>query len=94
MEMKDMVDSIKQTSRGVSVHLGAGVELKKAQALAAKCGPGGPGCSSDCCTPEMRSAIKSMNATGKDGDVDLVIDGLSAEQVQANLAKCSCYNDA
>jgi len=103
--MKEYVTDIKdvkiQGGPGVEIHLGkdqeSGVEINKAKVdrLAAKCGPKGTGCDSDCCDTDFQSKIEDIDVSGVDGDVTMHLRGaVTAAQTASIMSRCNCYNDA
>ncbi len=91
--MKEFVKDIKQVEAGVDIELGGAVERAKCDALAAKCGPGGGGCDSECCD-ETQGNVHGIDVDGVDGDVTMHLKtSLSAGTIANAMSKCNCYND-
>lgn len=93
--MKEFVTDIKQQAHGVEIHLGEGIEKAKVDRMAAKCGPNGSGCDSDCCDTDFQSKVEGIDVSGMDDDVTMHLRGaLSATKVTDIMSRCECYNDA
>ena len=92
--MKDFVTNMTQLDRGVEIKMSNGVERKRMDALAAKCGPGGSGCASDCCEPEFTAKIEGIDVTGVDDSVTMHLRGLvDVEAVANKMSQCNCYDE-
>lgn len=92
--MKEFVTDLKQLDHGVDVELSNGVERAKIEALAVKCGPGGPGCNSDCCEPEFKAAIEGIDVSGSGGNVTMHLRGaVTVAAVAEKMSRCDCYNE-
>jgi hypothetical protein len=93
--MKEYVTDIKQATDGVQIHLGTGIEKDKVDRLAAKCGPNGTGCESDCCDTDFQSKIEGIDVSGVDDNVTMHLRGaVTATQTASIMSRCNCYNDA
>jgi hypothetical protein len=93
--MKEYVTDIKQKDDGVEIHLGEGIEVNKVERMAAKCGPNGTGCESDCCDEDFQSKIEGIDVSGIDDDVTMHLRGaVTAAQTSSIMSRCDCYNDA
>lgn len=92
--MKEFVTGIEQKEHGVEVHLeGKEVEKKKLEKLSELCAPGGPGCDSDCCTPEFKAQVEGIDVEGMDGNVTMHVRGaIKAAEIASNLSKCDCMD--
>jgi hypothetical protein len=92
--MKEFVTDIKQLDHGVEIKLGTGVEKQKMDAMAAKCGPGGTGCNSDCCDTDFQALIEGIDVSGVDDSVTMHLRGaVSASKVANIMSRCDCYNE-
>lgn len=92
--MRDYVTGLDQKDNGVDVHLGAGVDRGKIDALAIKCAPGGPGCNSDCCDPAFAEKIEGIDVSGLDERVTMHLRGaVTVEAVMEKMSRCDCYNE-
>jgi hypothetical protein len=95
-DMKDFVTNMTQLDRGVAIEMGNGVERKRIDALAARCGPGGSGCDSDCgggCE-EFTAKIEGIDVTGVDDSVTMHLRGLvTVEAVADKMSHCNCYDE-
>jgi hypothetical protein len=93
--MKDYVTDIKDANGGVEIHLGTGIEKAKVDRMAAKCGPGGSGCESDCCDKDFQDKIEGIDVSGVDDNVTMHLRGaVTATQTANIMSRCECYNDA
>lgn len=93
--MKEYVTDIQQQQHGVKILLGEGIEKDKVDRMAAKCGPNGTGCDSDCCDEDFQSKVEGIDVSGVDDDVTMHLRGaLSAAKVTDIMSRCNCYNDA
>jgi hypothetical protein len=91
----DIKDRDAKDGGGVEIHLGTGIEKDKVDRLAAKCGPKGTGCDSDCCDVEFQSKIEDIDVSGVDDNVTMHLRGAVTAQQTANImSRCNCYNDA
>lgn len=93
--MKEYVTDIKDIKGGVAISLGTGIEKDKVDRMAAKCGPNGTGCDSDCCDTDFQSKIEGIDVSGVDDNVTMHLRGaVTAQQTASIMSKCDCYNDA
>ncbi|MCU7906607.1 MAG: hypothetical protein KZQ76_12340 [Candidatus Thiodiazotropha sp. (ex Epidulcina cf. delphinae)] len=93
--MKEFVTGIDQKDHGVDVHLeGEPIKKGKLDKLSELCRPDGPGCESDCCTPEFRAQVEGIDVEGMDGNVTMHVRGaVTAAEIAANLSKCDCMDE-
>ena len=93
--MKEYVTAINQEDHGVEIRLGEGIEKDKVDRMAAKCGPNGTGCNSDCCDADFQAKIEGIDVSGVDDDVTMHLRGaVTATKVQDIMSRCNCYNEA
>jgi|SoiMethySBSTD1v2_1073268.scaffolds.fasta_scaffold1040745_2 hypothetical protein len=92
--MKDFVTNMTQLDNGVQIEMSNGVERSRMDALAAKCGPGGSGCDSDCCEPEFTAKIEGIDVTGVDDNITMHLRGMvDVESVADKMSRCNCYDE-
>ncbi|MCU7920693.1 MAG: hypothetical protein KZQ99_08655 [Candidatus Thiodiazotropha sp. (ex Dulcina madagascariensis)] len=92
--MKEFVTGIDQKDHGVDVHLeGEPIKKEKLDKLSELCHPDGPGCDSDCCTPEFRAQVEGIDVEGMDGNVTMHVRGaVTASEIASNMSKCDCMD--
>ncbi|MEX0729526.1 MAG: hypothetical protein WED00_03605 [Aquisalimonadaceae bacterium] len=92
--MKQYVTGMKQREDGVEISLGEGIEREKMDVLAAKCGPGGSGCDSDCCEPEFTSRVEGIDVSGVDDNITMHLRGaVHVNEVADKMSRCDCYDE-
>jgi hypothetical protein len=92
--MKEFVTDMKQKETGVEIQLSNGVEKEKIDRMAVRCAPGGPGCNSNCCDSDFRTAIEGIDVSGMDDNVTMHLRGaITATKVVEVMSKCDCYNE-
>lgn len=93
--MKDNVTGIYQKTHGVDVHLeGEPILKENMDELSRLCAPDGPGCNSDCCTPEFKARVEGIDVEGMDGNVTMHVRGaVTAAEISSNLQKCDCMDE-
>ena len=93
--MKEFVTGMNQKDDGVEINLGEGIEKDKVDAMAAKCGPEGTGCDSDCCDPDFESRIEGIDVSGVDDNVTMHLRGaVNVDEVADKMSRCDCYNES
>ena len=84
-----MTNNIKiaNIKEGVSIGINGDVKVKDIEAMTQDCGNGGCDCS-----PELLPQIDSIEVSGNDGDVHVVLKGkeLNAKEVQSCMSGCDC----
>ena len=79
-----MEKNVFKTGSGVKINFTGGVQKQNIVTMVENCSTGACECMSD----ETKAKITNMQVEGKDGDVELNLDGdVSVEEIQAALAK-------
>lgn len=79
-----MEKNVFKTGNGVKINFTGGVQKQNIVTMVQNCSTGACECMSD----ETKAKVTNMEVQGKDGDVELSLDGdVSVEEIQAALAK-------
>jgi len=81
---------VSQLNSGVKITFSGTVAKQNVVEMVERCQTG----KRDCMSDESKKKIEGMQVTGKDGDVELTIDGdLDVSEIQAAVAKSPLIND-
>jgi len=84
-----MKKNVIQTDTGVKINFLGTVEKQKIVTMVQNCSTGQCACMSD----TTKAKIKNMQVDGKDGDVELTLDGdISTREIQEALEKSTLLN--
>ncbi len=82
--------NVSQLNSGVKITFSGTVAKQNVVEMVERCQTG----KCDCMSDESKKKIEGMQVSGKDGDVELTIDGdLDATEIEAAVAKSPLIND-